>query len=1415
MQLRLSVVTAAGVLRPIRVSCDVTATVSDVARACARAGLFREGCAPGEETRMPGAKVDIAGPLTLLGSPNGTSQQVLLDPCAPVARSGLQSGWTVEAVSERNAAAHAPRLVAPQRRGDGAGGTPAPHGTAVLHTRAPRVQQEFPRSERTLPTPPAPARPAKLPLLGLVAPALLGLVMYIVTGSPLSLIMIAFTPLLALGAWLDGRFGGRRAFRAESRAFVAALQAEQTILQTLQKREIAERCAESPDVNEVARVIETRGLMLWSRRPEHSEFLSVQLGEGHLPSRTRLRLPERGHVRAEHWAKLGEYAANYQTVGPVPLSENLTHSGSIGIAGDQHWALGSARALLMQIAALHSPTEVTFVCFAGASTDRVSAEDWEWLAWLPHVDPPHSPLLHWPLASEPAAAARLLSDLERVLAERCAAVIGDTPPCLPRIIVVVHEPEGIDLARLIALAERGPRCGIHLIWVTAERKHIPAACRTLIEIERGSGRVHLTLASTSVQLSRCAFVEAPLAEALARSLAPVEDTAQPTRRPNDLPPVLALRDVHPVDLRGGGRAILRAWRESGSLIRDWIPGSVREPVNFSAVLGQCVDGPLALDLREQGPHALVGGTTGSGKSELLQSWIMSLAAQLSPERITFLLVDYKGGAAFAECAQLPHTVGLVTDLDTHLVRRALTSLRAELRRREELFAQLGAKDLITLERRSEPAAPPALVIVIDEFAALARDCPEFIEGIVDIGQRGRSLGLHLILATQRPAGVITDHLRANTPLRVALRMADVTDSSDVLGSADAAHFDHAHPGRAAVRFGAGQIEHFQSGYLGGHPARNHSPEVQLHELGFRGSLPLAVPVEAAAPVAPREQPRDIVELLAGIGAAAESARIPTPQRPWLDPLPDTVWLTALPIPEVSAGQRDPSGAVRIGLSDLPQMQRQTAFTVDFDLIGNLALVGASGTGKSNALVTIAAALSEQAAAVPVQIYAIDAAGGALAGLSTLPTVGAVAPLTDPELVGRVLRHVSAQVAKRAEQLRASRGHARHRQAESPRQNAEPRIFLLVDGFAALRSASEASLGSDSTMRMLSEIMQAGRAAGVHVVLSADRPGVIPATLAASVQLQLVFRLANAFDYAQLGVSAEVLVNAPPGRAVCGADSTEIQLATLASPAAPGDQLAALADLAASLRAQGVARVTEVRNAPAFLPLQEVPVGAEFPMIGIGTRDLDPVCMPVRGLAVVSGPAGSGLTTSLQTLLAAHARWAQASERPVERILLSMDEDSLLLGQAWNRVAAGEEQVLQLASELAGQLPAQRAGAAQHLQLVVIEQVNLAEHTAALAPLVAMVKAARRSAALVMVECEASTGAGMWEFVSELKHARWGVLLQPDESDAGPLFRQHVGRARRADSSPGRGLIIDNGRALPVQLAFPWGILGDRSACGGT
>ena len=258
----------------------------------------------------------------------------------------------------------------------------------------------------------------------------------------------------------------------------------------------------------------------------------------------------------------------------------------------------------------------------------------------------------------------------------------------------------------------------------------------------------------------------------------------------------------------------------------------------SAVLGADASGAFEIDLIRDGPHALVAGTTGSGKSELLRTLVASLALRNSPQQMSFVLIDYKGGAAFGECERLPHVVGLVTDLDHSLTERALQSLGAELRTRERLFADAGAANLEGY--RSAPRRTPVarLVLVIDEFATLAEELPDFVTGLVGIARRGRSLGVHLVLATQRPGGVVSPEIRANVDLRIALRVTDAAESTDVVGCDAAAWIDRSLPGRAFVR-AKGVVSEIQAAQVV--EGRRFERDVEVLELDSWGRARLEPP----------------------------------------------------------------------------------------------------------------------------------------------------------------------------------------------------------------------------------------------------------------------------------------------------------------------------------------------------------------------------------------------------------------------------------------------------------------------------------------------------------------------------------------------------------------------------------------------
>ncbi|CAN5190665.1 hypothetical protein BH11ACT3_BH11ACT3_20710 [soil metagenome] len=333
------------------------------------------------------------------------------------------------------------------------------------------------------------------------------------------------------------------------------------------------------------------------------------------------------------------------------------------------------------------------------------------------------------------------------------------------------------------------------------------------------------------------------------------------------------------------------------LLAEAPPDAAGSSPQLSAPIGSDVDGPVVLDLVAHGPHAIVAGTTGSGKSELLVSWVLAIAARYDPDRVAFLLVDFKGGAAFAPLAGLPHVLATLSDLDTRLTNRAIESLRAELRQRERVLAEHRARSIDELPI----GVLPRLVIVVDEFAAVVADSPDLHDVFADLAARGRSLGLHLVLCTQRPSGVIRDAVLANVSLRLSLRVTDRGDSVAMVGSDAASRLSLDPRGRAIV---------------------------------FDGTAARELQLAIAAP-------GDAQRIAASSGESAARS-------PWCDPLPARIRFEA--VGAAGAGER----GFGFGFADLPAEQRQPPVAHDPSAHGHLLVMGGPASGVSTALETIAA-----------------------------------------------------------------------------------------------------------------------------------------------------------------------------------------------------------------------------------------------------------------------------------------------------------------------------------------------------------------------------------------------------------------------------------------------------------------------------
>ena len=1003
-------------------------------------------------------------------------------------------------------------------------------GGTVSVCRAPRLEAPIAPAEFLIPCAPAPPIPARLPWLAVLAPVPVAVVLAVLWGPQLLAVALLGLLVSAATTWSD-----RRATRRSHAAALAAharrrdeVAAAIAVAVRTERASLRRRCA---DPAETLARCRRPGRLLWERSADDDDVATVRIGTGRVRATVSVR------------AEAGAAPEPTPTLADAPVTLDLRAVHVLGITGDPARCAALAGALLGGLLAAVPPGDLRLWAVGGGGA-------WTWLDLVPHrsgLDLPDE------------AVVDILAARERA---RATPVAGDVDG-LDLLVVLRPTAEVPGLGPLLSAA----RAGRTMAVVVDTGTGLPPQTRCVVTVPRsGPDRVSGAGAATIVELSADG-VGPWWTDRVGRALAPLRPAGRDVAAA-DPPREARLLDLLPFD--GTDPAELRqAWASDDG--------------GLAAVVGRGARGPHVLDLVGAGPHMLVGGTTGAGKSELLQTLVTSLATGHSPESVSFVLIDYKGGAAFRGCAQLPHTVGVVTDLDPALAERALVSLEAEVRRRERLLARHDSTSLADYRAAGHhhEAPLPRLLLVVDELRMLIDELPSFVTGMVRIASLGRSLGIHLVLATQRPAGAVTPDIAANVNLRVALRVRDRADSDQIIGSTIAALIPEELPGRAYASTGQGEPVPFQVATVTGHAPGSRPTTVRLD-----GRL-LPPPSRPSAP----PTPDDLTRIAGAARHALETAHLRVQASPWLAPLPDAVTLGSL---ATSA-----SGGVVWGLSDDPHAQRQDPLVWPPDRPGGLALVGPPGSGRTTALRALLAAVGPHGNAA----YVLDG-GTELAEMGRLPHVGAVVPVTDEERSMRLLDRLVEEIHRR--------------QAGALR---EPRLVLGVDGWEQVAAVE----GSDDVLDRLLAVARDGHRVGVHLVVTGGRALLLGRAHGLAGTTYALGRPDPA-EAALLGLRLPSRANAepPPGRAVLAGGRITAQLAHVGrDPSAEGQAmgLETLADrlpaVTLPFRVPVLPTRVMAREAPHALALDAdlVPCGFD----GASTRRL------------VSGPRGSGRTTVLLRL----------------------------------------------------------------------------------------------------------------------------------------------------------------------------------------
>ncbi|MFB6534862.1 type VII secretion protein EccCa [Streptomyces noursei] len=995
--------------------------------------------------------------------------------------------------------------------------------------------------------------------------------------------------------------------------------------------------------------IAAEGSRVWERRIGDADFGQARIGLGTQQLATPLVAPDTAPVDELEPLTAGimqRFLATHGSLHNMPIALSLRAFYHLTISGDPACAQGTARSLTGQLVTLHSPADLLVaVVAAPGAVDR-----WEWTKWLPHAQLPTS--------ADGAGTRRLFTDdlteLETLLAGHLAdrpRFSKDAPPLLDRPHLVIVLDGGMVPADSAFAAPEGLQ-GVTVIEVISG------------ELDEPRGGLSVTSHPTRLRLESAVsayggtpdLLSLERADTLARQLAPLyvdgTDEDEPLLANLDFTDLLDLGDPADVDTA-------QTWRPRSQ------PERLRVPIGIDES-GQ----PVMLDLKEaaqngMGPHGLCVGATGSGKSELLRTLVLGLSVTHSSETLNFILADFKGGATFAGMSALPHVAAVITNLadDLSLVDRMGDSLRGELQRRQELLRQAGnfagIHEYEKARAAGHPLDPlPSLVLVIDEFSELLTAKPDFIEMFIQIGRIGRSLGVHLLLASQRLEEGRLRGLDTYLSYRIGLRTFSAAESRVALGVPDAYHLPSV-PGSGYLKFGTEEMTRFKAAYVSGsYRSPNSHTDRGILPIQQRAALFTATPVPVTS-TAPTAQPA-ATEAPAQTDTAALADTVldvivrrldgqgPPAHRVWLPPL-DTApalaqllpALTTTPDRGLHAADYPATGRLTVpfGLVDKPFEQRRDLLHHDFSgATGHLLVVGGPQSGKSTLLRTLIGAFALTHTPHEVQFYGLDFGGGALSSISGLPHVGSVASRLDPERIRRTVAEVAGILARREEYFRT---HDIDTIATYRRRRAEGHlpdqpwgdVFLVIDGWGPFKDEYEL------LEPIVTDLASRGLGFGIHVILTASRHLEVRAALKDQILGRLELRLTDPMDSE---FDRKTAANVPPG--VPGRGQTPGKLHFIAALPHTG-QTRNSAELADNT-AEFVRSVAEswpgpsapaVRLLPLTVPAAHLPKGSDFPhrgiALGLDETNLEPVYADFETdpFLLVFGESESGKTATLRHL----------------------------------------------------------------------------------------------------------------------------------------------------------------------------------------
>ncbi len=850
---------------------------------------------------------------------------------------------------------------------------------------------------------------------------------------------------------------------------------------------------------------------LWERSPNDDDFLLLRAGRSDQALAAKINLHAQTGVELDRdplndWPE--KLAETFRAVESLPFTVDFRQHAAIGVTGDRTSAIGLLRCLLLQLAVHHSFEDTRLICLY----DERESNDWDWMRFLPHV---------WDgncqsrmMASSMAAGVHMLDRLHEALKlrQRFGVRAGDASP-LPHYVLILADPymaQGHEVMNLLQTARDD--LGISVVYLSKSLREVPGSCSLLLRCEPDNGLCIDRLVGGTQTAFRYDAVSASDLDPLSRRLFSVKIDSYGGQM--DLPDSISF-------LQGYG---VHAPREI-PIAQNWREHAAHR--SLSAPIGVLAGGKIfSLDAHEKahGPHGLIAGTTGSGKSEMILSWLLSMAVNYHPHEVVFLLIDYKGGGMADLLRELPHTVGCITNIDEARISRSLISLQSEIQRRLTLLRNAGVNHIDRyLERRSAGAsldALPHLFLIVDEFGELKRDQPDFMQALISAARVGRSVGIHLVLATQKPSGLVDDQIWSNARFKLCLKVQDVSDSREMLHRNDAALITT--PGRAYVQVGHDEIfelvQTFWSSAVFAEGQSTYASTAALVALdGQRKRLHWDETRDVHTEIAALT--REIARVAANLGIE------PLPGL-WLPELPPQISLDEIAEPRYRHGEWPGKAGPRripVGLYDDPVAQKQALLYVDLEEIGHLGIYGAPGSGKTTLMKTFLLSVFTQFAPDEAQAYMLDLGGYGLSSLAHFPHVGASLTGADEEEAEKVLDWLLTELERR-KRLLAESGVSTVSAYRAASGQKLPSILVAIDNFPAVFEIFEQL---DSCLVILT---REGASAGIHLIYTSNGTAGIRYKVLQNIRGALALSMSDAGEYNSIvGSIGKRPFALPPGR----------------------------------------------------------------------------------------------------------------------------------------------------------------------------------------------------------------------------------------------------------------------------------------------